>query len=473
MKKLFLLLLPLVATASLEVAAQDYVKRDGWTWSASSICAPENEDIAGLEGIYDGNINTCWHSNWHAASGTPERSNPHWVMIDRGSDNTPFYGIAYTPRQASVNNACTSYMIYLSDTDMSSTPATSVSDIVATLGNADYSGSWEGSIDEKFLNFTKASTARYILFVNVESHSSSSAACAEFNLLARKYSGGDTPGNGGYNAVRITPADGSAPHRIAIDGTNLSISMTGSAIHMSNSGITVEYAPDEVARFSMEFYDFAEGEFYSGTKRDIYDNPFDLTVTPAAGELYELSEISIAAALGDRPEPNTACTGNVVLRRGKVARRTISPAKMAEFAVENAYVISGIEETTLGEYTLTIPEGFFVDSQGCRSNPMIVEWALVAKPVEPEPVEPEPGGDQDSIEEVSADCPTLTLRRDGGNLIVGGVTDSARVTLVSTAGLTVADVPVSGHGTAIIPVSSLTKGVYLLTANHTTLKITL
>lgn len=459
--------------AAMPAAAQEYLDRSAWKWSASSICAPENDDIAGLEGIHDGNINTCWHSNWHAESGTPERSNPHWVLIDRGSDATPFYGLAYTPRQNSVNNACTSFMIYLRDEDLSSTPATSAEDIVAALGSADYSGAWEGSTDEKFANFNKPSTARYVLFVNVSSHSSSSAACAEMNLLAKKYNGGGSAGSEPFNAVRITPADGSAPHRIAIDGTALNISMSGSAIHMGNSGITVEYSTAEVAHFTFENYEFEAEQLYQGTKRDIYDNPFDLTVTPAEGELTELTEVTIASAVGALPAPNPACEGNVTIRRGKITRRTISTARMSEYATADAYVISGLTETTPGDYSLTIPEGFFLDSEGCRSNPLEIHWTMVEKPVEPDPGPDQPGGDQDAIDEVEADCPTLTLSRDGANLIVGGVTLSPRVTLVSTSGTTVADVPVSARGVAIIPVGSLAKGIYLLTANQTTLKLTL
>lgn len=449
------------ALVSLPARADEYLSRDIWKWSASSICDPDGQDIAGLDGIHDDNSYTCWHSNFHAENGTPERSNPHWVMIDRGSDTTPFYGISYLPRQSTINTCCTGYLVYLSDTDLSDTPATSVTDIMAKLGSPDYSGSWTASFDEKFVAFTKSTTARYILFVNVSSNSSSSAACAEMNLLAKKHSEGGGDG-GAFNAVKITPADGSTPHRIAIDGTNLSISMSGTAVHMSNSGITVEYEPEEIANFTFENYDFEEGEFYTGTKRDIYDNPFDLTVTPADGELFELTQFTISAALGALPTPNPSCEENIVLRRGKTARRNISVAKMAEYATEDAYVVTGLHESTLGEYTLTIPEGFFIDAIGCRSNPLVVNWTLVEDP-------------DSAIEEVKAadDCPTLLLRRDGSDLIVGGVTASQYVTLVSASGVTAARVPVSGHGVAIIPVGSLAHGVYLLNANNTTIKITI
>lgn len=459
MKKLSTTLCALLCAASiLPVSAADYLDRTGWNWKSSSICEPDGSDIAGLEGIYDGDASTCWHSNYHAQESSPERKNPHWVMIDRGKDAKPFYGVSYLPRQEHVNNTCTQYMIYVSNQDLSSTPSDNVNNIKSVLGSPLYEGTWEGNTDEKFCVFEKEETGRYILFVNVASYQSNSAACAEMNLLASKKTGGG--GSSDHNAVKITPADGSEPHRIAIDGTNLNISMTGTAIHLTNSGITVEYDLSEVKNFVPEHYEFAENEFYVGTKTDIYDNPFDLEVTPAEGEIYSLSEITIKAAMGALPTVNPNCTENVKLHRGKVARRTISTAKMAEYATEDAYVISGLEETQYATYTLTIPEGFFLDSNGSRSNPLEVAWNLVEDP------------EQSAIEEVKDNCSTILMRRDGDDLILGGIT-SAAATLVNTAGVIVAQVPVSGHGVAIIPVGSLGRGVYLLNANNTTLKITL
>lgn len=447
----------LCATTAVTASATEYLKRDGWTWSSSSVCEPES-DIAGLEGLYDDNTTTCWHSNYHAQDGTPERSNPHWIMIDRGTDATPFYGISYLPRQSQLNTHSSRYMVYFRDVDMSDTPATSVEDIKAHLGEPDLEGTWEQSYSEKLASMRTATTARYILFVNAASYSSSSAACAEFNLLAQKQATQGVP-----NAVKITPADGSEPHRIAIDGTNLNISMAGKSIHMSNSGITIEYTPEEVSYFSFEEYAFEGDSLYSGTKSDIYENPFDLAVTPAAGDIISLTDITITAAIGAVPTVNTSATGNVILRRNNAVRRTISPARMSEFATENGYVISGLTETELTKYTLHIPEGFFIDASGCRSNELTVEWNLIQ----------DPDQELDAIEKVETDCPTITLSRSGNNLIVGGITQSKYVTLTNMAGITMSKVAVSGHGVAVIPLGALAHGVYLLNANNKTIKLTI
>ena len=381
-------------------------------------------------------------------------------MIDRGEDATPFYGVSYTPRQSTLNTHCSRYLIYFRDTDMSNTPATTVEDIIAYLGEADIEGGWEQSYSEKLATMKQASTARYILFVNVNSYASSSAACAEFNLLAEK----QFVETGNPNAVKITPADGSEPHRIAIDGTNLTVSMAGSMIRMTNSGITIEYTPQEVSYFSFEEYEFGEDSFYSGSKQDIYDNPFDLYVTPESGEIYKFEDVTITAAFGAIPTVNPSATGNVTIKRGRLQRRAVSPTKMPDLLTENGYVIKAITDTVLGDYTLTIPEGFFIDSSGCRSKEHIVTWTLVEDPHEDD--------ETNAIKGVESNCPTITLRRDGNNLIIGGVTQSQYVILTSTSGVVMAKVPVNGHGVATISLASINRGVYMLTANNKTLKIT-
>lgn len=71
-----------------------------------------------------------------------------------------------------------------------------------------------------------------------------------------------------YNSVKIQNYDG-AEHRIAIDGDSLSVSLNGSAVRLSNSGITVEYDIPEVKHFEFEYYKFAEKEYYLGTKNDL------------------------------------------------------------------------------------------------------------------------------------------------------------------------------------------------------------
>lgn len=467
-KALSILSCGILAVAS--ASAANYLSRDKWQWDASSICSPDGNDIAGLEGICDGDPSTCWHSNYHAQNGTPERSNPHWVMIDRGTDTKAAYGLSYLPRQAVLNTHCTYYMVYLSNKDLGDTPADSQASIIAALGQPDYQGSWDANdVSEKFIVFDKPTTARYILFVNVSTKQSSSAACAEMNLLSDgnidptpnpdpNPNPNPNPGTG-YNAVKITPADGSAPHRIAIDGTNLTITRTGNALHLTNSGITVEYLPEEVAHFAFERYEFAKDEYYSGTKKDIFDaEPFNLAVTPAAGELSAITEIIITAARGGVPAVNDANNESVKLHRGTVARRNISPSKMKTYLTDAGYVISGLNETTEGDYTLNIPEGFFLDSDGARSAECNVTWTVK---------------ENSGTSIVDVEVPTITLARDGGNLIAGGLGKTAVATLVNTAGITVASAPVNGHGVAVFSVGSLPAGVYVLTTSHTSIKIVL
>lgn len=254
----------LMAAAALPAAATDYLDRTGWSWSTSSeLPSGYDYDVSGLAGICDGDASTCWHSNYLAQSGTPERSNPHWIMIDRGSDSKPFYGLSYLTRQSTLNQCCTEYMIYLSDSDMSSAPATSVEDIISALGTPDYRNSLSPTSEEIVINFDKASTARYILFVNVSSNASSSAACAEMNLVA----GAGAPA-GTFNALRIYPADGSDVHYIAIDGANLSFSLVNGRARFGNSQITVEYDPAEFARVEFDNYEFTDS-LYVGPKVDI------------------------------------------------------------------------------------------------------------------------------------------------------------------------------------------------------------
>lgn len=262
----------MIAAAGLTAQAQNYLDRSSWNWSTSSECAPEN-DITGLEGIHDGDSSTCWHTNWHAQSGTPERSNPHWVMIDRGSAPALAYGLSYLPRQNSETNpatACTSFAIYFSDAPFTNVPATSQADIESALGKADLYGNWDGTADEKTATFEKPTSARYILFVNLQSNGSSSAACAEMNLIG---DGSEPDVKNPFNAIKIVTPEGES-HRIAIDGEHLAFSMVDGNIRMGNSDITVEYAMTEVKYFQPEQYEFpADKEFYDGPKTDIYSQP--------------------------------------------------------------------------------------------------------------------------------------------------------------------------------------------------------
>lgn len=451
-KTTLLTLLTATLAAAPCASAAGYLDRSAWSWKSSSICAAEG-DITGLEGLYDGDVTTCWHSNWHAESGSAERSNPHWVMIDRGTDSSQFYGLAYTPRQESVNQACTSYYIYLRDTDLSSTPATSVTDIVNTLGSPDASGTWEATLDEKFAIFDKPSTARYILFVNVASYNSSSAACAEMNLTTDSEV---NPGTNAYNAIKITPVKG-RDHRIAICGNELTMSMSFGYIRMSNSDITIEYAPEEVERFSFERYEFDNDATYAGSKKDILSETFSLATNPAPGKVESLTDIRISAAGGleTRINPSASEAVKVCGNDGSVIR-SIAPQELAIAGTD--YVIGGVNATESGTYSLAVPAELFIEPDGARSEALNAEWTIADQ-------------EQDAIEAIKADCPTLTLRHVGGNLIVGGIISSKSVALVNTSGAIMVTAKVNAEGTAVLPVGSLAKGVYLLSINETTLKI--
>lgn len=444
--------------AMLPASATKYLSRSGWSWSASSICATgADPDIAGLGGMYDGDTYTCWHSNYFAQSGTPERSNPHWVQIDRGTDNSVFDGLAYLPRQTSDKTACTRCFIYLRDVDMSSTPATSEADIISALGAPDYIGIWTGNSDEKFAQFEKSSSARYILFVNIESNGSSSAACSEMNLFTGTPSeGSGGTSSSGYNAIRITPKDSSEPHRIAILGNSLSMSMSFDCIRLSNSDITVEYPMDEVEKFNFESYNFSDDESYIGDKQDVLTSTFTVNVSPAAGRVTELHSITLNIAETWRLNP-TIESGISITNDAKNIL-SINSQSLEDYRVDNGYTISGLNITSPGEYTLTIPAEQFINGDGARSEAVNHVWTIT--------------GEEDSINELNADCPTITFAREGNILTIGGITFGTEALLYDLDGHMMLSAPVVA-GRATFNTSSLSKGAYLLNINSTTLKIIL
>jgi len=467
----------IAAACVLSAASQTgyYLKRDGWQWSTSSDCMPEDIDIRGIDAIADGDESTCWHSNWHATENA-ERRNPHWVMIDRGSDSETFYGFTYLPRQRSSNQACTTWYLYTSPTPFTNVPATNVSDIELAIGRPVYFGNWEGNTLLKAATFSGTGiNDRYILFVNVASYNSSSAACAEFNLLTKAgYENVDNLGGGGsgvtpdpvsqYNAVKITTIAGQE-HRIAIDGQNLNISMNNGAVRLSNTGITVEYTPAEVKSYSFENYNFTDDPYYYGTKTDVLTPRFDMVVTPADGAAVGiLQSIRLEPRAGALPAINADCALPVTLSR-ETSNSTkvcleVTPAELEAKADGNAYVIDGINENKVATYHLSVPADLFVDANDALSNALTATWTVT-------------GEEQSAIENVARECPTLTLRRDGSVLIVGGIVGGVSASLVDTAGHTVASAPVGANGYAILPVGSLPNGIYILSANSITLKITL
>ncbi|MDE6514045.1 MAG: discoidin domain-containing protein [Muribaculaceae bacterium] len=450
--KLTLLLLAAASTA-LTARADGYLDRSGWKWSASSICEADGSDITGLNGICDGDASTCWHSNWHAAAGSAERSNPHWIMIDRGSDTSEFYALSYLPRQLNANQACTSYYIYLADRDLSTTPSTSVDDIVRTLGTPAVSGTWEGNTEEKIAQLEKPTSARYILFVNVESSASSSAACAELNLIGKN--GGST--SGGYNSIRILPKRaGMGTHHIAIQGDALTFSMYQGWLRMSNTDITVEYDLADVQNFQFENYKFAVDESYVGNKEDVLTSTFRLGVLPAQGEVTKLSGIAIVPPSATRFNAEVEDSVVLTFKGAEIASFTAAALDALRQA-DGSFPLPTGEFTEPGDYKLTVPAAMMIVANGSRSKPLEAQWTVTG---------------QDGISAPETDS-ALTFARMGGTLTIGGIQGAATVTLYDLNGRAAASARVSANGNAAINVAALPAGVYLLNVNNTTLKITL
>lgn len=425
------ILIPIICAALMPSVAHgsDYLNRSGWSWSTSSECAQE-DDIAGLKGIYDGNTSTCWHSNFHAANGTAERSNPHWVMIDRGTDTSLAYGLSYLPRQNSDNpgTACTEYAIYFADRSLGSTSASSWDAIVAELGQPDIKGTWVGDSSEKIVMFDKPNTAKYILFVNIKSNGSNSAACAEMNLISKAGGSGLNPGGSPYNAIRIVTPDGDS-HRIAIDGQQLAFSIADRNIRLGNSSITVEYSMDEVKYFQPDNYEFATDELYNGPKRDIYELPVEISLDPANLTIEEGQTAELTATLANAPEDAQVVWGT----SDKTVAKVNSKGTVTAVAPGTAKITARYEDVT-AECHVTV----------------------TAKPV-------------DGI--AAAQESTVTLKLEGETLIIGGIGSGSEAVLHSLDGVRLRSGVASASGVAKISVAGLTRTAYLLSVSGLTLKI--
>lgn len=433
--------------------AEGYLDRSKWVWSASSTCAPDGSDIAGISGLYDGDISTCWHSNWHAASGSAERSNPHWIMIDRGTDTSEFSAIAYTPRQLNANQSCTSYCVYIADKDLSYAPSTSLSAIVQALGVPELSGTWEGNTEEKIARFEKPTSARYILFVNVESAGSSSAACAELNLIGE--GGSPNPSKSAYNAISIVRKAQSEPDRIAIQGNALTFTMNQGWLRMSNTDITVEYDLADVKSFKFEKFDFADGQAYTGTQKDVLTSTFNLGVVPAPATVKELSGLAIVPPAATHL--NRAVEGKALLTYRSQTIAEFSADRLDSLrSADGSYPLLPAGLTDKGDYELTIPAELFILADGSRSLPFEAKWT----------VDPET-----SI--AAPEAATLVIGRRGGTLTVSGISGAETIMLFDLMGRRAAAASVSADGRAALNVAALPAGVYLLNVNNSTLKITL
>lgn len=441
-----------MAAGTAGAAAEGYLDRSAWKWSASSICAPDGADITGLSGLYDGNTATCWHSNWHAADGSPERSNPHWIMIDRGSDTSEFSAIAYMPRQLNANQACTSYCIFLADKDLSSAPATSISDIIQALGTPDLTGTWEASTEEKIARLEKPTSARYILFVNVESANSSSAACAEFNLIGK---GGSIPTTDDYNSIRIVHKGPGQPDHIAIQGDALTFGMNQGWLRMTNTDITVEYNLDDVQSFKFEKFDFADSPGYYGNKKDVLTSTFELGVVPAPAEVDSIVGIAIVPPAATRLNRAVEAKATLTYKSQPIA--SLNADQIDSLRTDNgSYPLPVGTLTEPGDYELTIPAELFIVADGSRSLPFEAKWTVKQQSSITAPAES-----------------ALVIGRRGGTLTVCGITGSRTLTLYDIQGRIAATATVSADGRAALNVAALPGGVYLLTVNNSTLKITL
>ncbi len=509
------ILIPIICAVLMPSVASgaDYLSRSGWKWYTSSECEQE-QDIAGLKGLYDGNTATCWHSNYHAESGTPERSNPHWVMIDRGTDTSLAYGLSYLPRQNYGENpatACTEYAIYFADRTFASTSSSSWEQIVSELGQPDMKGSWAGDSSEKIVLFEKPNSARYILFVNIKSNGSNSAACAEMNLMSKAGGSGLTPGGSPYNAISIVTPEGDT-HRIAIDGQNLAFSIAGGNIRMGNSSITVEYAMDEVKYFQPDNYEFGNEEFYNGPKRDIYEFPVEIALDVTALTLEEGQSFKLTATLTNAPEGAEVVWETSDMSVVKVdSKGNLTAMAPGEATISARYedVIAECQvtvtakpvvpvEISLNTVSLTLEEGkTFRLTASVLNTASEVVWSSSDKAVASvdskglvTAVKPGVAVIKATCDGAVAECEVtvtaktevgidavqssaLTLKLEGETLIIGGINRGNEAVLHSLGGVRLRSGVVDSTGVAEISVAGLPRAAYLLSVSGLTLKITI
>ncbi len=456
-----LLMAVAMTTASTFMAAADnsYLNRSSWTWSASS---SDTQDGGGVNALHDDDYSTFWHSNYHEES---SHNCPHWIMIDRGSDKNTFQGISYVPRQGAYNNIVTEFRVYLSNTAFGNITSVDTS----ALGYPDYSGSFDGSGDysERTFSFGKDRSERYVLFIIDNCNSGRSTAVAEFYLLSKTDGSGTGSGGSNHNAVLIHNTDGS-DHRIAIDGEALNVTLNGRMVHMTNSGITIEYDIPEVQHFAFETYQFPEDTYYIGNKQDLNSQPqpdpepFDLIVTPADGTEVEDSLLSISFAHPFGLE--TEVTGNdaIVLARGILPIRRWTCTQLSELydPETRTYTLSDINCTVTGTYTLTIPSTIIVE----KENPVNYNNQLTAN------ITLKKG--ESSITDTDATS-TLGFRVADRRLLINGINAGSTATLFTITGIEAASAKVTPFGTATIDLSGLSSGAYVLHVDGKSFKITI
>lgn len=458
MKRLIMAAVAVAALPVVALADNSYLDGSLWTWSASS---SDPQDGGGTAALYDGNYSTFWHSNYHDES---SHKCPHWIMIDRGSDSNAFVGLSYVPRQGSYNNLITEYRVYLSDKSFGT--VSSVDEQV--IGQPTYSGYFDSKEDysERTASFGRSRSERYVLFVIDNCNSGRSTAMAELNLLSKIDNGGGQSTSKDYNSILIHNYDGS-DHRIAIDGEALNISLSPEgAIHMGNSGITIEYDIPEVSYFAFEHYDFPADAYYIGTKEDINKTPdplpdpepFDMVVTPADGVVLQDGFTSLSFAHPDGVELEVKGTSAVLLKLGVVTvyRWNAEALNKAYDASTHAYTFTGLDCTQDGTYNLTIPSNLFVE----KENPIDFNNKLVAS------------FKVDShVGLTDAGVNTLGFNVDGGRLMIRGISAGQEAILYGIGGSVAAQAPVTPFGTAVIDVASLAHGAYVLHVDGKSFKI--
>lgn len=457
---------------SMAMAENEYLDRTGWTWEASS-SYPTGTDGGGVAALHDGDRDTYWHSDYGSQA---SKYCPHWILIDRGSDSKAMCGLSYWARApyGSNNTYVTAYRIYLSDNvnDFSYRTWAVTEDV---LGIPDYKGSWDETYEEKICNFDAERTERYILFIIDSSVSGRSAAIAELNMLSKPGEGGNGGGGGGgttsgLNSVKIVLPDASE-HRIALDGDNLKVSLNEGAIRLANSGIIVEYDMAEVRHFAFEHYDFPEDAFYVGTKEDLTPAPIipdpkptALAIMPDDGIVESITGFSLVIPAASMPVPATDFEEKITLTFDNMTLWSATTTDMVKFAPNdggNEYVVTGLEYTDPGTYTLTVPEGFFVDTEAnLYSTAATAEWVI-------EEIEDPNAG----ISSVSGT--TLMMRHEGGVLYISGISTGHQALLLNASGSVMAASAVDARGCARIRTSSLAAGAYILNVDGKTFKIIL
>ena len=443
-----------VAATSLCALADNYLDRSGWSWSCSSEI---ESDGGGIKAIADGDRSTYWHSNYQS-SNDKDKVCPHWIVIDRGSDKSTFEGFSYLPRYGSFNNLVTEFSVYLSDKSFGNIT------YVENLGNATYTGTFPSqneNYDECTFSFGKKHTERYMVFVIENCNSGRSAAIAEFNLLST--SGSTTTPTSAYNSVLIQTYAGDK-HRIAMDGDNLTVSLSDGAVRMGNTGYTVEYEIPEVRYFSFENYEFPEETYYVGTKPDIYGggkDPVHFTMAASVdGKIYNNPVTAIRFCHAERvPLKVDSKNDYVTLQRGvePVYKWSATDLNKAYNPSTNVFDFSGLNIATDGVYTLTVP-AFMLSETDCPINKNLLYTATFSI---------------DMTSSLTEDAvPTLTFRTEGGYLKVGGITSGTEAILYSINGSVVASAAVNLLGNAYLPIASLPRGAYVLSVDGKSFKLT-